>query len=217
MKHRRGGIASRFMHGMRRYKTDPLLIANLFDDSGINTTGNGLGHDITLVFDDNSQNTIVLNEFYEGELDDFQKGNLNYLLNQLEVGPHTLTLKAWDVHNNSSEVRLDFVVTDDQNIKLTHVLNYPNPFTSNTNFQFEHNVPGESLDISVEIFTVSGRLIKTIRKEILTNSNRVADINWDGKDDYGDSIGKGVYVYKLKIRTPSNASAFRFEKLVILK
>jgi flagellar hook assembly protein FlgD len=82
---------------------------------------------------------------------------------------------------------------------------------------FEHNKPGESLFVQVKIFTVSGKLVKTIQQQVQTEGYRIDNIHWDGLDDYGDKIGKGVYVYKLNVATASGETANKFEKLVILR
>ncbi|HXH19785.1 MAG TPA: T9SS type A sorting domain-containing protein, partial [Chitinophagales bacterium] len=100
---------------------------------------------------------------------------------------------------------------------LSHVLNYPNPFTTHTRFSFEHNHPGETMFVTIKIMTVSGKVIKTLQQEVVSDGFRVDDITWDGLDEYGEIIGRGVYVYKLNVRTPEGASAHEFEKLVILR
>jgi flagellar hook assembly protein FlgD len=132
-------------------------------------------------------------------------------------GEHRITFKAWDVHNNSSERTLDFLVADDAGIALDHVLNYPNPFTTNTAFFFEHNQPCEFLDVRIQVFTVGGKLVKTINERVKQNGFRSDSISWDGTDDFGDRIGKGVYVYRLEVKNEAGQRADKFEKLVILK
>ena len=103
---------------------------------------------------------------------------------------------------------------------LTNVLNYPNPFVNYTEFWFNHN-SSDVLDVSIQIFTVSGKLIKTINGQTNTGSNTTSSLSrnltWDGTDDFGSIIGKGVYVYKLKVRSSSTGmQAEKIEKLVIL-
>jgi hypothetical protein len=197
--------------------TRPYVIARLKDENGINTVGNGIGHDITLILDNNVQNPLVLNDYYESDLDTYKSGKVKYQISNLEPGNHTLTLKAWDVHNNSSVSTLDFLVTEDSELALKQVLNYPNPFTTNTQFMFEHNQSCESLDVRIQIFTVSGKLVKTITQSARQNGFRSEPIHWDGRDDFGDRIGKGVYVYKVEIRNSDGQKAEQYEKLVILK
>ncbi len=151
----------------------PLLIIKLKDLSGMNTVGAGIGHDLTAVLDDNTKNTIVLNDFYEAALDNYQEGEVEYPLSNLEQGNHSLKVKAWDVYNNSSESYIEFVVAPSEDFAINHVLNYPNPFTTNTDFHFEHNRPGDLLEISLRIYTVSGKLVKTIQTERATQGYRV--------------------------------------------
>lgn len=195
----------------------PIFIAKLRDENGINTVGNGIGHDLTAVLDQNTSNPIVLNDYYTTDTDTYKSGEVRYQLGDLEPGDHTITLKAWDVHNNSSTSTLDFLVAENSQIALQHVLNYPNPFTTNTQFMFEHNQACETLDVRIQIFTVSGKLVKTILQNVHQDGFRSEPIPWDGLDDFGDRIGKGVYVYKLEVRNLQGAKAEQFEKLVILK
>ena len=83
----------------------PTLIANVFDSSGINTVGSGIGHDITVILDNNNAAPIVLNDFYTADLDTYQSGEIRYHFPSIDAGPHQLTFKIWDVFNNSSERR----------------------------------------------------------------------------------------------------------------
>lgn len=196
---------------------DPFLFAKVSDSGGVNTVGSGIGHDIAAVLDNNTDKTMVLNDYYESDLNTYQSGVVRYPFDDLEPGAHYLSLKVWDVFNNSSEKSIDFVVADAANLALDHVLNYPNPFTTYTEFWFEHNQPCCGLDVQVQIFTITGRLIKTITTWVQTTGYRADPIPWDGLDDYGDPIGKGVYLYKLKVTGTDGSHAEKLEKLVILR
>lgn len=203
---------------------NPKVMVKCSDDYGMNVTGTSIGHDLTAVLDGNILETLVLNEFYESAQGDARKGQAIYPLRNLSTGRHTLQVKGWDVANNSGEGYTEFVVAEDGKAGLAHVLNYPNPFTTNTYFQFEHNLAGQILDVQVNIFSVSGRLVKTIQQTITNNdSYRIStDVQWDGRDEYGDPLARGVYLYRVKIRgtdaTGANSTAQSdFEKLVILK
>jgi flagellar hook assembly protein FlgD len=133
------------------------------------------------------------------------------------VGLHTIFFRAWDVYNNPITAEIQFLVVGDEGITITNVLNYPNPFVSYTQFWFTHNKPFEPLEVQVQIFTVTGKIVKTINQTVTTDGFLSRDIAWDGRDDFGDKIGKGVYVYKLTVRsTLSNQRAEKYEKLVIL-
>jgi hypothetical protein len=196
----------------------PNLIAVLSDNSGINTSITAVDHDIIGILDGDSSNPIILNDFYQTELDDFTNGKVNYKLRDLAVGPHTLKLKAWDTYNNSSEATLNFVVVSNEILNLENVLNYPNPFVNYTEFWFNHNKPNEPLEVQVQVFTVSGKLVKTINKIVQTSGTLARNISWNGLDDFGNKIGKGVYIYKLKVKsTTSSLVSEKYEKLVILQ
>lgn len=196
---------------------NPKFIAKLKDDYGINAVGNGIGHDISLVLDGDEANPIILNNYYIADLDSYQSGKISYQMKDLKEGKHTLKIKAWDVNNNSAEYLMDFVVAKKQELALSHVLNYPNPFTTSTNFFFEHNQFEELLESQIQIFTVSGKLVKTINSYVQTSGFRSDGIHWDGRDDFGDQLAKGVYVYTLTVKNSSGDVAKKTEKLVLLK
>lgn len=194
--------------------TSPTLLVKLKDDYGINTTGNGIGHDLIAIIDGKEQ--TVLNNYYEAERDSFNRGAVRYPYEKLAAGPHTVKVRAWDILNNVSESELEFVVVNDEGPVLDHVLNYPNPFTTNTSFYFEHNLPGTELDILITIYTISGKVVKSINTQQVTEGFRSQPIPWDGRDDFGDRLGRGTYLYRLKVRTPDGQQAEKFEKIVIL-
>jgi hypothetical protein len=196
---------------------NPMIFAKLFDENGINTVGNSIGHDLLAVLNENSEQAIVLNDVYEADLDTYKSGTVRYRLSSLDEGPHTLRMKAWDVFNNSNEVSTEFVVASSEELALAHVLNYPNPFTTYTEFFFEHNRPCTTLDVQVQVFTVAGRLVKTIGRQLACEGYRIEGLPWDGLDDFGDKLGRGVYVYRIKVTTPDGERAEKFEKLVILR
>ena len=197
---------------------NPFLIVKLFDENGINTSS-GIGHDITAVLDGDNSNTFQLNDYYEAALDDYQNGSIKYPLRDLEPGLHTINFKAWDVFNNSSSGEIQFLVNDqNDNLVISNVLNYPNPFVNYTEFWFNHN-SSDVLDVLIQIFTVSGKLVKSISQQTnLSGSSSLSrDLIWDGRDEYGDRLAKGVYVYKLKVRSlQTNKKTQKIQKLVIL-
>lgn len=194
----------------------PIFLAFLEDENGINTAS-GIGHDIVAILDGDELNPFVLNDYYETELDNYQKGKVRFPFRDLEPGLHTITFKAWDVYNNLITAEIQFVVVGNDDITLSNVLNYPNPFVSYTEFWFNHNRPFEMLDVQVQIFTITGKLVKTINQSLLTEGFLSREIKWDGRDDFGDKIGKGVYVYKLTVvSTIDGKKSEKHEKLVIL-
>lgn len=194
----------------------PDMLIKLFDLNGINTVGSGVGHDIVAVIDGDVEAGIVLNDFYESDLNSYQSGRVIYPLEKIPSGVHTVNVKAWDVYNNSGEGYTEFVVAEDAGLALEHVLNYPNPFTTSTKFMFEHNRKGDILDVRIEVFSVSGKLVKTIQETALSSERRV-ELAWDGLDDYGDRIGKGVYIYRVVLKDSTGEKQEAYQKLVLLR
>ncbi len=195
---------------------NPRLLLNLRDNQGINTVGSGIGHDIVATLDGNSENSFILNDYYEAAVDDHTKGVVSFPFTDLSTGKHSLKVKAWDVANNSSEKTIEFTVVKDQEVKIENLVNYPNPFTTNTEFIFQHNQSGVVMDVKLEVFTISGKLVKSIDKMIVNDGFVSKDIRWDGRDDFGDRIGKGVYMYKLQVKSANGSTSEKIEKLVIL-
>jgi predicted secreted protein len=196
--------------------SSPFLLAFLEDENGINTAS-GIGHDIVAILDGNQNNPYILNDYYQTELDDYTKGSLRFPLRDLTVGLHTITFKAWDVYNNPIITEIQFIVVGDESISLTRVLNYPNPFVNYTEFWFTHNKPYEPLTVQIQVMTITGKVVWTRNQIITTDGFLSREITWDGRDDFGNKIGKGVYIYKLTVKSNlTNKKAEKIEKLVIL-
>ncbi len=194
---------------------NPFLLVKLEDDSGINTVG-GVGHDIIAVIDDDPKLTFKLNDYYETEENTYKKGKIKYKLFDLEPGLHTLKLTAWDVHNNKGEAELSFKVVEKNELALDKVLNYPNPFIDYTEFWFTHNRPFEPLEVQVEVYSVTGKMVWHTYQTIINEGFTSRDIHWNGRDDFGNKIGKGVYFYKISVRTSDGKTLKKWEKLVKL-
>jgi hypothetical protein len=195
---------------------EPVLLLKLADSSGINVMGTGTGHDMVVIIDNDQQKKHVLNEFYTSDKDNYRRGEVRFQLPELAEGPHTLAIKAWDVVNNSNEASLAFRVQKQGSLVLEHVLNYPNPFTTRTTFWFDHNRPGEELQVNISIYTVTGKLVKTLRNTIISSGTRSNEVEWNGRDEYGSKIGRGVYIYRLSVRTSDGQQAHKMEKLYLL-
>lgn len=199
--------------------SSPTVFVELRDSSGINTTGTGIGHEIIATLDTQPPREFVLNDFYEGELNDFTKGHIEYPLEDIPKGAYTLKVRAWDVHNNPSEQSISFEVESDENLVVRDVYNYPNPMNNFTQFVFEHNQPGIPLDVSIRIYTLTGAPIQLIQETIIGNSS-YASIPWDGLDRDFDRLGNGTYVYVLRVstETPEGRKTIeQIEKLVVIR
>lgn len=169
------------------------LKLSIFDEHGINITGE-VGHGITLMIDQDFQHQTDLTAGFEYDVGSYQKGVLSYQLPDLSEGDHVLTIKAWDNANNSSMITANVKVSAQRELELTDVMNYPNPFSGITNFYYHLSQDADRVEI--KIFTQAGRLIRHIRFA----SSRVGinfSTTWDGRDEEGDKVANGIYIYKI--------------------
>lgn len=196
---------------------NPLLLAFVSDESGINTTGNGIGHDIVAVINENKELTFVLNDYYEAEQNRYNKGKIAYPFSDLPDGEHNLSLKVWDVYNNSSTAYLNFIVVSMDQLKVENLMNYPNPFMNETNFVFDHNQNGNVIDVLLEIFRLDGQIVKTINATLHPEGFRSKPITWDGTTDGGGKIGRGFYVYRVTVKNEDGAIGNDHSKLVYVR
>ncbi|MFN5423333.1 MAG: type IX secretion system sortase PorU, partial [bacterium] len=174
----------------------PLLIAQFADASGINLTRTGIGHDITAVIDGDKRNALVLNEYFQPTLSGQLKGVVRFPLPTLADGKHTIVIKAWDVLNNSGEYTIECEVRKQKEIFITRLINYPNPFSGNTRFLFDLDGPYLGATAHIDIFTMTGQLLKRLSKTINESDDRSIEIEWNGSEESGDAIGRGVYIFQ---------------------
>lgn len=181
---------------------NPVLLAYLSDDNGINTTGNGIGHDIVATLDNDIANAFVLNKFYRADLDSYTSGVVMYKFMDLSEGLHTLSLKVWDVYNNSSTAVITFMVKADFQIRIVDITTAPNPFTDRVEVSFNLNMTNEPISALVEIFNINGSLIRTIGpKQLLSQGTKVGPVAWDGRDNYGNAVTQGVYIVSIRVQS----------------
>ncbi len=185
----------------------PMLLAYLTDESGINTVGNGIGHDLVATIDDNSSSSVLLNDFYQADQDSYRTGRVTYDYSGLAEGPHTLKLKAWDVFNNSSEATVNFVVRKNMAISITQLSAFPNPFTRNISVSFEHNLFNSTVNATLDVFNMDGTWIATIGPQSFVSQGYAGGtIAWDGRNSQGATVPDGLYLLRVSAGTSSAAS-----------
>jgi hypothetical protein len=183
---------------------DFTLVINLSDETGLNTTGTGIGHKLEGVIDDDEGRAIDFTNYFVGDLDAAgRSGEVKYKIIDAALGDHKIAVKAWDVFNNPAMQISYFTVVNSGDIVLKDVVNYPNPFSSNTTFLFQHNI-SEPIDVKIKVYTVAGRLIKVI--EEFSIIDKYVKIDWDGRDQDGSQIANGTYLYKLIVKSVDGQS-----------
>ncbi len=175
----------------------PTLIVTLKDSSGINSSSSGIGHRIEAWIDGSSK-SIDLTDYYKSKINTYQEGSAEYSLSDLSVGSHHIKVRGWDVYNNSATAEAYFSVASSEGLSLQQVYNFPNPVSTSTAFTFQVNQIA-TLDAEIKIYTVTGRLIHTIKRYGITD--RFVKIDWDRRDSDGDEVGNGVYFYRVIAHT----------------
>lgn len=196
---------------------NPILLAKLTDTTGINTTGNGFGHNITAILDDNQDNVYVLNDYYEGDLDKYNSGEVRFPFFNLESGHHKVDFKVWDIHNNSSESSIEFYVKNAQDLVIENVQNSPNPFFNETYFTFEHNQSDTDFDITIRVFDIMGNKVTELYSKNSNPGYKTNPIYWDGTSSNGAKLPNGIYIYRVEISTPDGKKSYKSSKLMIFK
>ncbi len=197
--------------------TDPVLYALLSDQSGINTTGNGIGHNIVATLDDNLSQSYNLNAYYVADKGDFTKGTVSFQLTGLSNGEHVVSLKAWDLYNNSSTAKLSFVVEPSSKLVIEHLVNMPNPVTDATDFVFDHNQAGKVLKVRIDIYQLDGRRVKSLKRELTPGGFTSGRIHWNCTTDTGEKISRGIYIYQLQVTAPDGQTKYLRNKLVFIR
>ncbi len=189
----------------------PLFVAKIADINGVNTSGNGIGHDLRLIIDDNPTTSYTLNRHYQADPNSYTSGTVRFKIPKLSEGKHTLTFHAWDLLNNSTSKSVDFEVVAGLEPTIFGVSNYPNPVKSYTKFVIAHNRPEVILESNLDIYDLSGRHIYS---KSYSNSE---DIRWDLKESSGSRVQPGAYIYKISIKTTNSKFVSKANKIIVLE
>lgn len=181
-----------------------VLIARIADQTGINTAGTGIGHDITAVLDGDYSNLYVLNDYFQTSMDKHTEGSVVFPINNLSEGKHTLTVKVWDVLNNSSEKQITFVVQND--FRIESVQCFPNPMEQQTSFTFTHNQPDQTFDVTLEVFQANGTRVDMIQTKVGSSGVESLPLEWNPAS-HGVKMQAGVYIYRLTVSAPGKTGS----------
>ena len=198
-----------------RVNTTPYFYAQLSDKDGINASGNGVGHDLQLVIDGNPTMTYTLNDYFQYDFGDYKSGSVGYSLPTLSEGEHRLSFRAWDVHNNSSVAELTFTVVRGLEPNCYSVECTKNPATTSTSFIINHDRTGSEMDIVLEVFDTSGRLLWA-KQETGVSTDNTYTLDWDLTTSSGSRLQTGVYLYRVLVSSDGSSKASKAQKLIIL-
>jgi hypothetical protein len=195
---------------------DGMLVVKISDISGINISSYGIGNSIIATLD--GDQSFILNDYFEADIDDFTSGWIYYPLKGLPTGKHQITVKAWDTYNNPGEGHVDFIVTDGNSVVIETFRNHPNPFRENTQLYFTHNRPGDDLEALVTIVDITGSVVQTAEFTIYSSPHRVDLLEFDIANNPYKKQPAGLYLARLQVRSITNGSKNeQVTKLIIVK
>lgn len=196
---------------------DPLLIARLWDEFGINLSSAGMGHEITAVLDGNTQEYLVLNDYYVPDTGSYTGGTVLFNFNDLSEGTHQLTLKAWDNMNNSSEKSITFVIDKSSRLHVDSLYNFPNPFRESTTFRLKHNKPGEEFNAELTVYDLHGRKVYSDKRPVISNGASTDMLIWNGHGSNGEKLKAGLYFYHVIFEDKNGNKTQYSQKLSIVR
>ena len=194
----------------------PFFVAQISDKDGINASGAGIGHDMMLIIDGDSEKSYNLNDNFTFDYESYTSGQTYYALPALSEGKHTLKFRAWDILNNSSTTTLDFVVKKNIQPNIVDVYATNNPARESTTFVVAHNFCGAEMNLEIDIMDASGRLLWSASERGTATTNTIA-YPWDLRTDSGAKLNTGIYLYRVKLSSNGNSYASKTQKLLIIQ
>ena len=206
-----------FSSGDQISLSTPLVIADFYDESGINVSNVSIGHEIVSITDEDTKTTLVLNQKYTSDIDDFRNGNISFRLDPLSPGHHTLTIRAFDVLNNPGSKKIEFEIAENLDGFLKSVYAYPNPFENSTSFNIANEL-GETINLTLNIYDSKGQLVHTLSRNGITTDGIINNISWKGERESG-SLSGGIYMYEVLLFSQNEEKSLKsgLKKLIMLK
>jgi len=202
-----------FVSGNKVNET-PTLIARISDENGLNTSGNGIGHDLLLIIDDDPTMTYTLNNYYTADIGSYTSGKVQFVLPALPAGNHHLSFKAWDGQNNSNMDTILFVVVPGMPPVISNIKFAQQGKTGQ--FTFTHNRPDVAVSINLVIYDLIGRVRWYTTYDMLTSENISDILEWNLTDINGRSLKNGVYICKILIIASNGAQTMDTKKIFVV-
>lgn len=190
----------------------PVFYAHLYDEYGINTSGAGIGHNLTLRL--NNGASVDLNNYFTANVDDYTSGTVKYKFHDLENGEYELVFKAWNMQNISSEQSLRFIVNAKSKPDILNFYATPNPASDHVDIILEYDRPDNSCIVDFYIYDVTG--IRYFHDSVNINTNGTYTTSWNLENSAGRA-GTGLYIAKALITTEEGTEKSESIKFLIIK
>ncbi|MDR0798534.1 MAG: type IX secretion system sortase PorU [Dysgonamonadaceae bacterium] len=194
----------------------PVFIAKIADTKGINMTGSGLGHDITLCIDRSAALTYTLNRYYFPDRNHENQGEVRFPVPALKAGAHQLEFKVWNIENNSALDSLHFQVVPGLRKPLYDLEASQVPARTYTDFTFSHSQPDAAIDLDVYIYDLAGHLIWNYAASGSSVALKAQPIRWNLSDNSGVGVQPGIYLYRAIVTTSEGKESSEDKKIIVI-
>lgn len=199
-------IALSFSGGSTSVRPDAVLRVDLSDPSGILITGHTIQNGIIVTIDDNSNTRVDITSSFRYAANSYQTGSATFQLPGLAPGPHRIRVSAADnlatginAAQHRAAATIEFEVSEIPALEVKRAFLFPNPTSSGGaggGGQFVVDAPGDPVNVLLNIYTVSGRLIRTLKA--MGGQDQV-QIPWDGLDRDGNRLASGTYLFRVQV------------------
>lgn len=206
-----------FKEGMVVNNT-PYLFAELEDETGINTTGASVGHDLMIVLRNEKGATLryVLNDYFLTASGEPGKGTVGFSIPTLEDGKYTLELKAWDVYNNSNTRSISFEVKSTAKPVIFDLRSTQNPVREEVSFLLTHDRPETAVKARIQVYTQMGQCVWDYEVNAMSEFMSSLPVTWDLRTSTGERLQPGIYIYRALLSGDGQHYATKSKKLIVL-
>ncbi len=191
------------------------ITADLFDQSGINVSGLISGRDLSIQLND--ELPLVINETYIAKNGSFQEGTLKVTLEGFEEGQNTLILSAWDNVGNGSKITLEVEIAGSKSIRILEHKVFPNPATTESNFEIKHNRPGENLNLRLGVYSLTGQILFSESFRLIEAQENIRDLSWIFLQNQTKYPAKGTYIYNLELQSESDSTSDSVSGKIVIR
>ena len=195
----------------------PYFQAEVYDKTGINVSGSGLGHDILICIDGNTDWTYYQSQ---NNFDMTNAGDNDWIIGfsipELPAGKHVLSFKVWNIVNISTTDTLTFNVVKGYKPVIVDLSATDNPAKTSTTFVLSHNLPATSLTMDVRVYDLAGRIVWS-GSQTVASASSTCSLDWNLCSSSGNRVQPGVYIYWAAVRTESSKEVTKAKKIVVLE
>ncbi|SFU17879.1 Peptidase family C25 [Algoriphagus locisalis] len=185
------------------------------DSSGINISGFLPAENLTFQLNDGTP--IILNDSFTSENNTFKTGKVTFEITGLKEGKNLVTIRAWDNLGNGSVLNQEILVEGSDKLRILNHKTYPNPASIESNFELEHNQPGENLLVTLAVYQTDGKTLFIESERLVKATAQIDDLSWLFLQSQTKYPAKGTYIYKLTLQSELDNSVDSVSGLILIQ